>query len=84
MELAKVRVSRKFQIAVPSEVRRKLGIHAGDTLIIDVQGEHAVLLREPEDWAEKSFGLHKEIWHGIDVDQHLREEREAWREAPTP
>ena len=81
--MAKVKVSKKFQIAVPSEIRKKLGIRAGDTLIIDVQGEHAVLLREPEDWAEKFFGLHKEVWEGIDVDEYIREERAAWRESPT-
>lgn len=75
-----MRVSRKFQIAVPSEVRRKLGIQAGDTLIIDVQGEHAVLMREPEDWAGKFSGLHREVWEGMDVDAYIRTERAAWRE----
>lgn len=78
--MARVRVSRKFQIAVPSEIRRSLKIQAGDTLIIDVQGEHAVLLREPDDWAEKSFGLHKEVWQDLDTDDYVRRERQAWRE----
>lgn len=77
--MARVRVSQKFQIAVPSEVRRKLGIRAGDTLIIDVRGEHAVLLREPEDWAEKFHGLHREVWTDVDIDEYIRDEREAWR-----
>lgn len=78
--MARVRVSSKFQIAVPSEVRRKLGIRAGDTLIIDVRGEHAVLMREPEDWAGRFFGLHKETWEGVDMDDYVRGERAAWRE----
>lgn len=74
-----MRVSKKFQIAVPSEVRRKLGIQADDTLIIDVQREHAVLLQEPEDWADKFFGLHKEVWQGVDSDEYIRQEQAAWR-----
>lgn len=78
--MVRVRVSSKFQIAVPSEVRRQLGVKAGDTLIIDVQGEHAVLTREPEDWAAKFAGLHREVWNDIDADEYLRHEREAWRE----
>ena len=78
--MAKVRVSSKFQIAVPAEVRRQLGIRAGDTLVIDVQGEHAVLLREPEDWAGKFFGLHQQVWSGIDADEYVRRERATWRE----
>ena len=78
--MPRVRVSRKFQIAVPAEVRRKLDIRAGDTLVIDVQGAHAVLMREPEDWAKRFGGLHKEVWQGLDVDKYLEAERRAWSE----
>lgn len=78
--MQRVKVSRKFQIAVPSEIRKKLGIRAGDTLLLDVQGEHATLIREPDDWAEKLIGLHRHVWEGIDVDEYLRHERASWRE----
>jgi AbrB family looped-hinge helix DNA binding protein len=75
-----VKVSRKYQIAVPSEVRRKLGIRAGDTLLLDVRGQHVILIREPEDWAEALMGLHSEVWEGVDPQEYVRRERAAWRE----
>ena len=78
--MQRVKVSSKFQIAVPAEVRRRLGIRAGDTLLVEVFGRHAVLLREPEDWANNLVGLHREIWEGIDTDEYLRRERGAWAE----
>lgn len=73
--MARVRVSKKNQISIPSEVRRKLGIKPGDTVIIDLRGEHALLMRDPESWSEKFWGLHKEVWAGIDAQEYVRCER---------
>ena len=42
-----VKVSSKFQIALPSHVRKKLGIRPGDRLLVDVRGSHVLLAREP-------------------------------------
>jgi AbrB family looped-hinge helix DNA binding protein len=72
----RVKVSRKFQIAVPAQVRRKLSIRAGDTLILEVRGRHAILLREPEDWADALIGLHREVWDGVDAQEYVRRLRE--------
>jgi len=36
-------VSTKGQVVVPSKIRRKLGLQAGDLLEARVQGEHIVL-----------------------------------------
>ena len=73
-----VKVSNKFQIAVPAEVRRRLGIKQGDRLLVDVRGNHVLLMREPEDYAAALAGLHAEVWSGIDPQEHVRREREAW------
>ncbi len=76
--MQKVKVSKKFQIAIPAEVRRKLGIKQGDQLVIDVEGKHALLMRVPDDPAAELAGLHAEIWAGVDPDEYVRREREAW------
>jgi antitoxin ChpS len=77
--VARVRVSSKYQIAVPAEVRRKLGIEAGDTLLVDLQGDRLVLSLEPKDWAAETRGLHAEVWEGVDADDYLQHERNSWR-----
>jgi AbrB family looped-hinge helix DNA binding protein len=78
--MQRVKVSRKHQIAVPSEVRRKLGIEAGDILTVEISGDDVVLHKEPKNWAEHMRGLHKEIWKGIDPVAYVRSERDTWDE----
>jgi len=37
-----------------------------------------VISPQPEDYVSKLAGLHKDIWQGIDTDNYLQQEREAW------
>lgn len=73
-----VKVSKKYQIAVPAAVRKRLRIRSGETLLVEVRGEHAVLMREPDDYARKLAGLHAEVWDGVDAQEYVRREREGW------
>lgn len=73
-----VKVSSKHQIALPAEARRKLNIKSGDTLIVEVVGNHLVIMREPEDWVVYMEGLGKELWAGIDAQEYVNRERSAW------
>lgn len=76
----RVKVSSKNHIAVPAEVRKQLDIKAGDHLLVEVDDGHIVLLKEPEDWVEYTSGLFRDVWADVDVDEYIRQEREAWRE----
>ena len=76
--MQRVKVSDKFQIVVPAEARRRLGIKAGDRLIVDVRRRHIVLMPEPGDYVDAFAGMHREVWDGVDVDEYLRREREGW------
>ncbi|MGH2350673.1 MAG: AbrB/MazE/SpoVT family DNA-binding domain-containing protein [Chloroflexota bacterium] len=73
-----VKVSGKFQIAVPATARRRLGIKEGDRLLVDIRGNHLLLMREPEDYAKTLAGLHAEVWSGIDPLEYVQGERDAW------
>ena len=73
----RVKVSSKNQIAVPSEIRKKLGIKPGDQLLVEVQGNMILLLPEPKDWIAATQGLGREVWEGIDPVEYVREERGA-------
>ena len=74
-----VKVSKKHQIAVPSAVRKQLGIKSGDVLLVELRDGYAVLLPEPQDYSQRLRGLHREIWEGVEPQEYVRQEREAWQ-----
>ena len=79
MSLTKtVKVSRRYQIAVPAIVRSELNIQSGDLLIVDVQDGMLILLPKPENYTQKLAGLHKEIWEGIEAGEYIEQERQVW------
>lgn len=75
----RVKVSKKHQIAVPSEVRKQLGIKSGDELLVELRGGYAVLLPEPRDYSQCLRGLHREVWEDVEPQEYVRQEREAWQ-----
>lgn len=77
-ETTTVKVSKRYQIVLPSMARRQLKIEAGDRLLVDVQDGVLVLMPQPENYAEHLAGLHREIWTDVDSNDFLRRERDAW------
>lgn len=73
-----VKVSKKFQIAVPALARERLNIHNGDHLIVDIQDGMILLLPQPENYSSHLAGLHREIWEGTDASYHIDRERGEW------
>ncbi|MBI5822603.1 MAG: AbrB/MazE/SpoVT family DNA-binding domain-containing protein [Chloroflexi bacterium] len=78
MTTTTVKVSSKYQIAVPQMARKKLNIKQGDLLLVDVQDGVIVLIPQPKRYADYLQGLHGEIWKGVDVEKYLNGERGAW------
>lgn len=73
-----VKVSKKFQIAVPAIARQELNIQNGDRLLVDIQDGLIILMPEPTNYTQAMQGLHKEIWEGVDVQNYIDEERDSW------
>jgi AbrB family looped-hinge helix DNA binding protein len=73
----RVVVSSKNQIAVPSAVRKRLGIKSGDRLLVEVRDGYAILMPEPADYAAHLRGLHAEVWSGTEPQAYVTREREA-------
>ncbi len=75
------KVSHKFQVVIPKEVRELLGITKGDTL--EVYGKNNELVMKKSE-IEKPLslrnlkGLGKEIWIDIDIEDYIKKERESW------
>ncbi|MGQ4891751.1 MAG: AbrB/MazE/SpoVT family DNA-binding domain-containing protein [Candidatus Njordarchaeia archaeon] len=43
--MKKIKVTRNYQVTIPSDVRKKLGIEEGDYLEVEVKGEEIVMRR---------------------------------------
>ena len=78
MSTTSVKVSAKYQIAVPQIVRQKLNIKKGDHLLVDVQDGVIVLIPEPKRYTTYLQGLHSEIWKDVHIQQYINDERGAW------
>jgi len=78
MTTTSVKVSAKYQIAVPQIARKKLNIKKGDRLIVDVQDGVIVLIPQPKRYTDYLQGLQGEIWKGVDIEKYLNGERDAW------
>jgi AbrB family looped-hinge helix DNA binding protein len=55
--MAVVRVKGKYQVTIPKEVRRKLGLRVGDYLEVEVQG--STILLKPKALLDKDEALEK-------------------------
>jgi AbrB family looped-hinge helix DNA binding protein len=67
MSLVSVKVSSRYQIAVPCLARERLNIQRGDRLLVDVQDGLLVLIPQPQDYAAHMAGLHREVWADLDT-----------------
>lgn len=76
--MEEVKVSSRYQVAVPSSVRKQLEIEAGDRLLVDVQDGVIVMIPKPADFVRALSGLHREIWEGLDTDAYIEEQRSSW------
>jgi len=76
--IALVKLSSRHQVVIPKKVRKRLGLHAGDQLVVEVEGEKVVLHPRPKNYTNYMLGLGKEVWQRIDATEYVRKERESW------
>jgi len=71
-----VKISTKYQIAVPSEARKKLGLKAGDRLDVEIEGD-VIHLRRHVLAGDRLYGIGAHIWDGTDPAERIRAMRDA-------
>jgi len=77
MNVAKL--TSKFQITIPVDIRRRLGLHQGDAVVIDLEGDKAVLRPVHGGHVERMTGLGKDVWVRLGGgDAYLQSERASW------
>ncbi len=69
-------LSSKSQLVLPAEIRRKLGIHPGDQLIVEVEGDHAVIRKAPLSDVEALASYRAALWR--DYADELQAGRDEW------
>jgi len=74
-----IKVSSKYQIVIPRDIREKLNLKAGDKLIIKTNNEKIIIYPQPKSYAKYALGLGKETWQGIDATEYVQKERETWK-----
>lgn len=81
MVLSQAKLTRKYQITVPAEIRRVLGLEAGDTVYLALEGRQVVLRGLPRGWTSAYRGLGADMWaREGGGERALEREREAWDE----
>lgn len=73
-----VKLSKKYQIAIPKSIRNKIGLSAGDILVMDVRKDEISLIPKPKSYTEYTKKLHSDIWEKTNIDKYIRDERESW------
>jgi len=71
-----VTLSAKSQLVLPSEVRKALGIHPGDRLIIEAHGDYAVVRKAPVSALEALERYTSDVWAGYA--EELERGRDEW------
>ena len=79
MKTAAAQVSSKYQMVIPKEVRKALGIKPHDQVLFLIDGDRVYLRPRPDSFTDMLSGLHAHVWQQP-TDQWLREERESWEE----
>jgi antitoxin PrlF len=74
--MATATLSSKSQIVLPAEIRKRMGINPGDTLILEVVNDHIVMRKAPVSFVDSLDHLGSELWSSY-ADELLRE-REQW------
>ena len=74
-----VKLSSKYQIVIPRQVRQQLDLRAGDGLLVEVSGKTILLVPRPRSYTAWLRGLHKDVWRDVDAAAYVREERKGWR-----
>ena len=70
-------LSSRSQLVLPAEIRRKLGIRPGDRVVIELEGDHAVLRKAPASDTEALAAFRSERWERR-ARELLEDEREEW------
>jgi AbrB family looped-hinge helix DNA binding protein len=79
MTVASAKLTSKYQITIPAEIRRRLDLAAGDVVYLTVEEGRVVLRSARGGWTRSTRGLGAEVWRAEGVAEAAIEgERGSW------
>lgn len=78
MVISRAKLTDKYQITIPAEVRRRLHLEAGDVVYLAVEGDRVMLRGLRGGWTEASRGLGAELWRREGGVEAIETERDSW------
>jgi AbrB family looped-hinge helix DNA binding protein len=70
------RLSTKYQLVVPKEVREALNLQPNDSVLFLIEGNSVYMRPRPQSFTRTLTGLHADVWSNSD--EWLQKERSAW------
>lgn len=73
-------VSTKYQVVIPKEVRKKIGLKPGQRMDVELANHTIVLTKTKAKWSWPDDYLKnlRDPWEGEDREKYLEEERNSW------
>ncbi|MBI2448142.1 AbrB/MazE/SpoVT family DNA-binding domain-containing protein [Candidatus Microgenomates bacterium] len=80
MQGATVKISSKYQVVIPREIRMHLNLKPKEEVCVGIDEKQKTITIKPKvkNWAKYMRGLGREAWENMDVDQYIKKERESW------
>ncbi len=72
--MADATVSSKFEMVIPREARKRLGLKPGDKLLVLLKGNTMILRKKPKSFAAALKGIGRELYAA----DYLKKERDSW------
>ena len=78
--MQQVTVGTKYQIVIPKEVRKKVkGLRPGSKVSVRLTDEATITVKtSSKNWVERTRGIAKKAWEGIDTTKYLENLRNEW------
>lgn len=82
--MQQITVGSKYQIVIPKEVRNKIkGFKPGSKVMVKSLDEQTVAIKtEEKNWLQRTRGMMKEAWKGLDTTKYLEDLRNEWDQKP--
>jgi AbrB family looped-hinge helix DNA binding protein len=79
MKAVSAKLSSRYQMVLPKDARRVLGVDAGDSVLLIIDDDGVRLVPKPVNYASYARGLGKEAWAALGgADAYVAEERASW------
>lgn len=78
--MQQVTIGTKYQIVIPKEVRRTVkGLKPGSKVIVRrIDNKTIAIKTEEKNWLQRTRGMMKDAWKGIDTTKYLEDLRNEW------